>query len=167
VILERLGEGGMGQVYRLVTLKVICRDFVSDAEILGRFYREMQVTSRLTHPNLIRAYDAGPLGDTYFLAMEYIEGTDLDELVRQGGPLRPARACEYIHQAALGLQAIHEHGLVHRDIKPANLLLVAGRQHLDAGRPIPQGFKRMSLNEAASNNAMPAAARSSATRTTG
>jgi tRNA A-37 threonylcarbamoyl transferase component Bud32 len=131
VLLDRLGEGGMGQVFKArnwkigqaVALKIIRKEFVSDTEIVGRFYREVQVTSQLNHPNVIRAYDAGPVGETHFLAMEYVEGRDLDHLVKQSGPLTIAQACDYIRQAALGLQAIHELGLVHRDIKPSNLLL--------------------------------------------
>jgi serine/threonine protein kinase len=132
-VLEPLGEGGMGQVFkarhqrlkRLVALKVIRKDFVGDRETVGRFYREVQVTSRLTHPNVIRADDAGPVGDSHFLAMEYIEGIDLDRLVTRSGPLPVPQACAYLRQAALGLQAIHELGLVHRDIKPSNLLLAS------------------------------------------
>lgn len=71
----------------------------------------------------MHAFDAGPGGGTYFLAMEYIEGIDLDRLVAQNGPLPVLHACDYLRQAALGLQHAHEHGLVHRDIKPANLLV--------------------------------------------
>lgn len=90
---------------------------------MARFYREMQITSQLNHSHLVRSYDAGPVVATHFLAMEFIEGMDLEQLVRQRGPLPVATACDYIRQAALGLQHIHEHGLVHRDIKPSNLLV--------------------------------------------
>src|SRR5262249_30123680 len=138
VLLDRLGEGGMGQVFkarhrglqRLVALKLIRQEFVADAETIGRFYREMQVTSKLAHPNVVKAYDAGPVGSAHALAMEYIEGTDLEHLVKKSGPLPVAQAGDFIRQAALGLQHIHEHGLVHRDIKPQNLIL---------SKPGPQG----------------------------
>jgi serine/threonine-protein kinase len=134
-VLERLGEGGMGQVFkarhlrleRIVALKLIRKELLADQEIVSRFYREIQIISGLEHPNIIRAYDAGPIGPTHFLAMEYVEGTDLQRLVRQAGPLPPAQACNYVRQAALGLQYAHEKGLVHRDIKPSNLLLLGAR----------------------------------------
>jgi serine/threonine protein kinase len=131
IVLERLGEGGTGQVFkarhqkmeRIVALKVIRKELLTDAEVVGRFYREIEVVSRLDHANVVHAYDAGPAGPTHFLAMEYIEGTDLAKLVKQGGPLPVLQACEYVRQAALGLQHAHEKGLVHRDIKPHNLIM--------------------------------------------
>jgi serine/threonine protein kinase/WD40 repeat protein len=131
VLLERLGEGGAGQVFkarhqkleRVAALKVIRKELLADAEILSRFYREIQVLSQLDHPNVVHAYDAGPAGATHFLAMEYVEGTDLGRLVKQGGRLPVEQACAYIRQAALGLQHAHERGLVHRDIKPHNLIM--------------------------------------------
>ncbi|MBL8793710.1 MAG: protein kinase [Planctomycetia bacterium] len=147
VVLDRLGEGGMGQVFkarhqrldRLVALKVIRKDFVGDREAVGRFYREIQATSRLSHPHIIRAEDAGPLGEAHFLAMEYVQGIDLDRLVARSGPLPIDQACGYIYQATLGLQAIHELGLVHRDLKPSNLML-AQRE-----RQRPEGIKILDL----------------------
>jgi len=132
VILDSLGEGGMGQIYkarhpglnRMAAVKVLRPELVSDTEMLHRFLREIKLASQLTkHIHLVHAFDAGPVGATYFLAMEYIEGIDLDRLVHGMGPLPVPRACDYIRQAALGLQHAHEHGLVHRDIKPANLLV--------------------------------------------
>jgi serine/threonine protein kinase len=131
LLLERLGEGGAGQVFkarhqkmnRIVALKLIRKELLTDPEVVGRFYREIQVLSQLDHPNSVHAYDAGPAGATHFLAMEYVEGTDLGKLVKQGGPLPVQQACEYIRQAALGLQHAHARGLVHRDIKPHNLIM--------------------------------------------
>jgi serine/threonine-protein kinase len=133
-ILERLGEGGAGQVFkarhqrmnRLVALKLIRRELVADAEVVARFLREIQVVSQLSHPNVVHAYDAGPVGPTYFLAMEYVEGIDLGRLVKANGPLPVATACDYVRQGALGLQHAHERGLVHRDIKPPNFLVAPG-----------------------------------------
>src|SRR5262249_23157614 len=75
------------------------------------------------HPNIVHAYDAGAEGSSHFLALEYVEGTDLARLVKRCGPLPVAQACAYIRQAAIGLQHAHERGLVHRDIKPHNLIL--------------------------------------------
>lgn len=131
VLLERLGEGGSGQVFkarhqgmnRIVALKVLRKDLMADPEAVGRFFREVEVISQLAHPAIVHAYDAGMVGSIYFLSMEYVEGTDLDRLVKEKGRLPVAQACDCIRQAALGLQHAHERGLVHRDIKPSNLLL--------------------------------------------
>jgi hypothetical protein len=133
VLLDRLGQGAMGRVYRamhrhlarIVAVKVIRPDLLKDwdADSLSRFYQEMQAVGRLSHPNVVHAYDAGPLGATYFLAMEYVAGTDLYKLVKTQGPRPPAQAADFIRQAALGLQHAHERGLVHRDVKPANILV--------------------------------------------
>jgi formylglycine-generating enzyme required for sulfatase activity/tRNA A-37 threonylcarbamoyl transferase component Bud32 len=131
LLLERLGEGGTGQVFkarhqkmgRIVAVKLIRRELLSDAEVVARFYREIRVVSQLSHPNVVHAYDAGPQGADHVLIMEFVEGTDLARLVKDKGPLPAAQACDCIRQAALGLQHAHERGLVHRDIKPPNLLL--------------------------------------------
>jgi serine/threonine protein kinase len=130
-LLEPLGAGGMGQVFkawhpfmnRVVALKLIHPDRLGNAEAVARFLREIQVAAQLTHPNIVRAYDAAQAGDVHYLAMEFIEGRDLSRLIEERGPLPYAEACDLLRQAALGLQHAHERGLVHRDIKPANLLL--------------------------------------------
>jgi serine/threonine protein kinase len=129
-LLEPLGEGGMGQVFkalqqrlnRIVALKVIRQDLLSkDQEVLRRFQREARTAAQLSHPNVVIVYDADQVGDRHFIAMEYVEGTDLSRLVKHRGPLAVAQACDFIRQAALGLQHAHESGMVHRDIKPSNL----------------------------------------------
>jgi len=130
-ILERLGEGGMGQVFkarhnalnRVVALKVIRKDRLGNAEAVKRFRREMQIAGQLSHLNVVNAFDADTINGTHFFAMEFVEGTDLARRVREKGPLPCHRACECIRQAALGLQHAHEKGMVHRDIKPSNLLV--------------------------------------------
>ncbi len=130
VLLERLGQGAMGQVYkarhrlmdRLVAVKVIRAERLGNAQAVSRFQREIQAAAKLSHPHVIIAHDASQAGGMYYLVMEYVEGADLDRLVRQRGPLPAAEACEYVRQAALGLQHAHERGLVHRDVKPSNLL---------------------------------------------
>jgi len=132
LLLDPIGEGATGRVFkarhvqmqRLVALKIIRPEVVTDPEVVTRFYREVQVISQLGHPNVVHAYDAGPVGATHFLAMEYVDGIDLNRLVKQSGPLPVGTACDYIRQAAIGLQHAHQRGLVHRDIKPSNLLLV-------------------------------------------
>jgi serine/threonine protein kinase len=130
-LLEPLGAGGMACVYlarhvpmdRRVALKILHPEAVANPRSVERFQREMRAAAQLSHPHIVTAYDAGKVGDVCFLAMEYIEGSDLARLVRDEGTLSVDRACEYIKQAALGLQYAHEQGLVHRDIKPSNLLL--------------------------------------------
>ena len=120
VLLERLGEGGMGQVFkarhqkmgRIVALKLIRKDRLKNPDSLRRFEREIRAAAQLSHPNVVTAHDAAQVGDIHFFAMEFIEGTDLDKLVKDTGPLPVEQACAYIRQAALGLQHAHEKGLV-------------------------------------------------------
>jgi serine/threonine-protein kinase len=131
VLLDRIGQGGMGQVFRarhrvmnrLVALKLIRKERLSNPDLVRRFHREIQIAGQLKHPNIVLSYDAAQLADAYLLVMELVEGTDLARLVEKYGPLPAVQACDYVRQAALGLQYAHERGLVHRDIKPANLLL--------------------------------------------
>jgi serine/threonine protein kinase len=133
LLLELLGEGGMGRVYkarhrglhRLVALKTIRRERLADQEAVSRFQREVRALAGLSHPNIVQAYDAESIGDTHFLVMEYVHGTDLQALVKRNGPPPAWMACVYIRQAALGVQHTFGHGIVHRDIKPSNLLLTA------------------------------------------
>src|SRR5262249_30748015 len=131
VLLQRIGEGGMGQVFkawhrhldRTVALKIIRKDRLDNFETVRRFQREIEIAARLSHPNIVAAYDADEIDGTRYIALEYVEGIDLAKLVKQSGPLPIAQACDYIRQAALGLQHAFERGLVHRDIKPSNLLV--------------------------------------------
>jgi serine/threonine protein kinase len=134
LLLDRLGEGGMGQVFkaqhrhmgRTVALKLMRQEKLGSPEAVARFYQEVQAAARLTHPNIVIAFDAGMAGDVHFLTMEYIDGIDLLRLVRERGRLPVAQACDFIHQAALGLVHAQEQGMVHRDIKPSNLLVTRG-----------------------------------------
>lgn len=131
ILLERLGEGGMGQVFkarhttlnRVVALKVIRRECLNNPRAVQRFLREIRVTSKLEHAHIVRALDADQVEGVYYIAMEYVEGIDLARLIKQSGPLPVAQACDYIRQAALGLQHASDLGIVHRDIKPSNLLV--------------------------------------------
>jgi hypothetical protein len=133
-VVRLLGAGGMGAVYeaehrvmqRPVALKVIKRVYTGSAVVLERFRREVLAAARLSHPNIVTTYDAEDAGETQFLVMEYVEGTDLGRMVQERGPLAVDRACDYVRQAALGLQHAFEQGMVHRDLKPHNLMLTPG-----------------------------------------
>ncbi len=137
---EELGRGGMGVVYKArqiylnqeVAIKILPRRYLDDTQAVGRFLREMQSIGALSHPNIVRAYNAGESSGVHFLVMEYVDGINLQRFVGigppAGGPVGVGAACEIIRQAALGLQHAHEHQLVHRDIKPANLMLARDGQ---------------------------------------
>ncbi len=131
VILDKLGQGGMGMVLkaehkvmkRLVAVKVISAAAMKSKDAVQRFHREVEAAAKLTHPNIVNANDADEAKGTHFLVMEYIEGDDLSVLVKKGGPLSVNAAIDAILQAARGLEYAHKRGVIHRDIKPANLLL--------------------------------------------
>jgi serine/threonine protein kinase len=131
LILEQIGQGGMGRVFkarhltmgRVVALKVLSPNLVKTDRAQELFLREVRAVAKLLHPNIVTAYDANQVGTRYFLVMEYVDGPNLDQLVRKQGPLPIGLACDFIRQAALGLQSAFSLGMVHRDIKPANLLL--------------------------------------------
>jgi serine/threonine protein kinase len=108
---------------RKEVLKVVGSHVINSRGVLDRFLGEIRHAAQLHHPNIVTAYAALRMGESLVLAMEYVEGLDLAKLVKARGPLPVANACYYVHQAALGLQHAHEHGMVHRDIKPSNLML--------------------------------------------
>ncbi len=130
-LLDHLGTGGMSSVFlaehvlmqRRVAIKVLPKNRVQDSSYLARFHREAQAAAALDHRNIVRAYDVDNDGDNHYLVMEYVEGRDLQRMVKEDGPLPFARAADYIRQAAEGLAHAHAAGLIHRDVKPANLLV--------------------------------------------
>lgn len=163
-ILDRLGEGGMGVVYkaehrvmdRTVALKVLAPHLTANAAAVDRFRQEVRAAARLLHPNIVVSHDAGEAGGQHFLVMEYVEGISLDRLVSRRGPLAVTMACHFARQVAIGLQHAADKGMVHRDIKPQNLIVTRkgqvkildfglARLHREiepgavAGKPLPGG----------------------------
>jgi serine/threonine protein kinase len=130
-LLERLGTGAMGDIFkarhlrmdRLVALKIIHKDLLDSPKALERFSREARAVAQLAHPNIVVVHDADQVGDVHFLAMEYVEGTDLAKLVHRAGPMPVGLACDLARQAAMGLQHAFERGIIHRDVKPGNLMI--------------------------------------------
>jgi serine/threonine protein kinase len=130
-LLKLLGQGGMGSVYaaidstlnRKVAIKTIVEELVTGAEALTRFEREAKLGAQLGHENIAKVIGVGNHAGAPYLVMEYIDGEDLQDIVNQHGPVAPKQAWDYITQAAKGLQAVNDLGIVHRDIKPANLML--------------------------------------------
>ena len=130
-ILEQIGNGGMGVVYlgqhnwtdQLVAIKILSDQWRSHPLLVERFLQELRLLGKLQHENIVRIYDGGKVGKTYYLAMEYLRGPDFQTLVDEQGVLSVGAACEVIRQAACGLQSLYENKLVHRDIKPGNLIL--------------------------------------------
>jgi serine/threonine protein kinase len=128
---DAIAEGAMGMVFkaehtvmgRTVAVKVLSKARLSHPNAVARFHREVQAMAALDHPNIAHAYDAGHVGDTYYLVMEYIDGSDLNAWLEKYGRLPIPWACEFIRQAALGLDHAHQQGMVHRDVKPANLMV--------------------------------------------
>lgn len=130
VLLEQIGRGGMGEVWkaedsalkRVVAVKALPRDFVETPERLARFEQEGRIAASVSHPNLAAVYDVGETGGLPYLVQEYVDGPTLEDLVREG-PVAPAAAAAWAIQAAEGLAAVHAAGFLHRDVKPANLVV--------------------------------------------
>ncbi|HEV3342094.1 MAG TPA: bifunctional serine/threonine-protein kinase/formylglycine-generating enzyme family protein [Pirellulales bacterium] len=131
VVLDRIGAGGMGQVFkawhrrmqRLVALKTLPDQRGASEDSIARFRREILSAARLSHPNIVAAYDADVAQQIHFLVMEYVDGENLAEVVRQQGAIPITLAVRYVLDAARGLAYAHQRGLVHRDVKPSNLIV--------------------------------------------
>ncbi len=130
-VVERIGRGGMGDVFRAkhklmnrsVALKVIKQDLMEHPSAVKRFQNEVRAAAAISHPNIVVSYDAEVANGLHFLVMELVEGTSLDKQVDEKGPLSIELALDVAEQAAKGLQAANQNGLVHRDIKPQNLMM--------------------------------------------
>jgi len=131
VVVDRIGAGGMGQVFkarhrrmdRIVALKVMSPAAIKNADAVKRFEREVRAAAKLSHPNVVHAYDAGIHEGAFFLVMEFVEGADFSSLLKQQMKFKIKQACGYFEQAARGFAAAHAKGIIHRDVKPGNLLL--------------------------------------------
>ena len=135
-VIERVGVGGMAEVYRArdellgreVAVKVLSERFSTDRSFVERFRREAQAAANLNHPNIVSLYDYGSEGSTNFIVMEYIDGRSLAEVITQEAPLLPERAAEIAGDVAKALERAHNAGLVHRDIKPNNIMMTSTGQ---------------------------------------
>ncbi len=137
-VLDRLGRGRMAGVYKavhrlgqVVAIKVLPPSKAKDPQLLARFQREARLAMKLRHPNVVRTFQVGETGGLYYLVMECLEGETLDDVLQRRKKLPPPEAVRVVSQALLGLQHLHEQGVVHRDLKPANLMIVP------AGTPGP------------------------------
>ena len=130
-LLERVGVGGMGQVFlcehmymkRRVAIKVLPPAKAEQPAALGRFYREARAAGSLEHPNIVRTHDIDQDGNLHFIVMEYVDGSNLLDMVKKFGPMDTRRACHYMRQVAVGLDFAFRSGIIHRDIKPGNILI--------------------------------------------
>src|SRR5437588_4577927 len=130
-VMSRLGAGGMADVFlaedqqlgRKVALKLLHRRFAEDPDFVERFRREAQAAAGLQHPNVVSVFDRGAYDGTYYIAMEYLPGRSLKQLIRQEAPLDPLRAIDITIQILKAARFAHRHGVIHRDLKPHNVIV--------------------------------------------
>ncbi len=166
-LLEKLGEGGMGAVYRAshamlrrpTAVKLLRPDRLG-TDSVARFEREVQLTARLTHPNTIRVFDYGrtPEGVFYY-AMEYLDGASLADVVAESGPMPPARVIHVLDQVARALTEAHRVGLIHRDIKPANIFLIEQGGDPDVAKVLDFGLVKQVSSPGGEDATQPALSR--------
>ena len=157
LVLSKIGEGGMGQVYlaehvkmgRKSAVKVMNPGTVNDADAISRFNREAANASRISHQHVAQVYDFGETPDgLIYLAMEYVEGEPLTDVLQRDGALRPERAGEIVRQVGEALSVAHDMGIVHRDLKPDNIMLARFRDGADCVKVVDFGIAKAINNEA-------------------
>ncbi|MFM8721465.1 MAG: Stk1 family PASTA domain-containing Ser/Thr kinase [Acidimicrobiaceae bacterium] len=128
---KRIGRGGMAEIFqardilldRPVAMKVLFPEFATDPAFVERFRREAQAAANLNHPNIVAVYDWGKVNNTYYIAMEYVNGRTLADILKQSGTLTPIQVCDVMSEVASALISAHQNGVIHRDIKPGNILV--------------------------------------------
>ena len=128
---KRIGRGGMAEIFqakdilldRPVAMKVLFPEFATDPAFVERFRREAQAAANLNHPNIVAVYDWGKVNNTYYIAMEYVNGRTLADILKQNGTLTPMQVCDVMSEVASALISAHQNGVIHRDIKPGNILV--------------------------------------------
>ena len=148
-LLRHLGAGGMGEVFlaehvllkQPFAIKMLSPERVADTKVLQRFEREVQAMAQLEHWNTVEVYDFGHAPDgTFYYVMEYLDGMDLDQMVRESGPLPPARAIHIVRQVCGALQEAHARGMLHRDIKPGNIIVSERAGQYDVAKLLDFGL---------------------------
>ena len=128
---KRIGRGGMAEIFqardilldRPVAIKVLFPEFATDPAFVERFRREAQAAANLNHPNIVGVYDWGKVNNTYYIAMEYVNGRTLADILKQSGTLTPMQVCDVMSEVAAALGSAHQNGVIHRDVKPGNILV--------------------------------------------
>jgi serine/threonine-protein kinase len=150
-LLRQLGEGGMARIYlaeheklgRICAIKRLHADHFADRITVARFLAEARAVGAIHHPNLVAAYDVVEEPHEIYLVMEYLDGQDVAQLLREGGPMEPARAAEIVAQACDGLAAVHAHNIVHRDLKPENIFLARDGDGVERVKLLDFGVARL------------------------
>ncbi|MGM0368220.1 MAG: protein kinase domain-containing protein [Actinomycetota bacterium] len=133
-IIKKIASGGMAEIYlgrdlkleRKVAIKILSQNYASDKSFVARFKQEAQILAKLNHPNIVQIYDWGKYKDSYFICMEYIEGSNLKDIIERRGIIAPRLAAKYAIEICNALEAAHKNNLIHRDIKPQNILVTNG-----------------------------------------
>ena len=154
-VIERIGAGGMGAVYKvehlamgkLAAMKVLHSSLTQDREVAQRFRREAEAVSKLSSPNTVQVFDFGESGGSSYLVMELVKGEDLGAILRRDGPMPFARLAPMLIQVCDALSEAHEAGIVHRDLKPENLLVSRARDGRDVVKVLDFGLAKLRDSE--------------------
>ncbi|HUS66103.1 MAG TPA: serine/threonine-protein kinase, partial [Kofleriaceae bacterium] len=154
-VIDIVGRGGMGVVYKvehqrmgkIAAMKVLHRDLAGDREVIGRFQREAEAVSRLTHPNTVQVFDFGTAQGALYLVMEYVRGLDIGSLIDRDGPMTFERAAVLFDQICAALSEAHELGVVHRDLKPENILVTRAHGGQDFAKVLDFGLAKLAERE--------------------